>query len=308
MKSFEELKQGSMSGEGLKFLAQVIRYNLGTHKKTRLKQAGVSASHSLLHDEVSARHAERLSKELQRRAKRIGKDTGERLRFLTILHSTENLSDHGVRAAVVKMEKAYKKALTKLRLWSRGAIELEIVNLTILRKLCRIKSDEARKLNVLENLIPLKKLQGQLIPKSSGDTRVLVHLHCVVDLGEDFDANEKKLRKLFDGCDAWQRSPYQIELKKTFKDRTTANNLRSIAAYVTKGGNENLRYNAGFGRDLAEDLDAKIWRAGLGRSDKGAETIEDERGLTIGEVRRLDELYCWLMNRRRDRRGYILAS
>ena len=68
-----------------------------------------------------------------------------------------------------------------------------------------------------------------------------------------------------------------------------------------------LRYNAGFGRDLAEDLDAKIWKHfGVGRSARGGETVADERGLTVGEVQQLDALYVWLMNRRKDKRGYLL--
>ena len=53
---------------------------------------------------------------------------------------------------------------------------------------------------------------------------------------------------------------------------------------------------------------AKIWRAGLGRKDKGGETIEDERGLTVQEVKALDELYVWIMERRKDKRGYIIST
>jgi leucyl aminopeptidase (aminopeptidase T) len=101
---------------------------------------------------------------------------------------------------------------------------------------------------------------------------------------------------------------YQVTFDGLFKNRKTSNNLTKIAHYVTKGGNENLRYNAGFGRDLTEDLEGKIWRVGLGRADKGGETIEDERGLSVAEVRALDELYRWLMDRRSDKRGYLIAS
>ena len=36
--------------------------------------------------------------------------------------------------------------------------------------------------------------------------------------------------------------------------------------------------------------------------------FDDERGLTLGEVQQLDALYCWLMNRRRDKRGYVLGT
>ncbi len=38
------------------------------------------------------------------------------------------------------------------------------------------------------------------------------------------------------------------------------------------------------------------------------QTIEDERGLTIAEVRQLDALYVWLMKRRANKRGYVLWS
>jgi hypothetical protein len=34
--------------------------------------------------------------------------------------------------------------------------------------------------------------------------------------------------------------------------------------------------------------------------------VADERGLTVGEVQQLDALYVWLMNRRKDKRGYLL--
>ena len=54
-------------------------------------------------------------------------------------------------------------------------------------------------------------------------------------------------------------------------------------------------------------MEAKIWRNfGVGRSSRGGETVEDERGLTVGEVQQLDALYVWLMNRRKDKRGYLL--
>ena len=36
--------------------------------------------------------------------------------------------------------------------------------------------------------------------------------------------------------------------------------------------------------------------------------LDDERGLTVGEVQQLDALYSWLMNRRRDKRGYMLGT
>jgi hypothetical protein len=45
-------------------------------------------------------------------------------------------------------------------------------------------------------------------------------------------------------------------------------------------------------------------RAGEGRADQGAETVTDERGLTIGEIKLMDDIWCALMARKRNKRGY----
>lgn len=89
-----------------------------------------------------------------------------------------------------------------------------------------------------------------------------------------------------------------------------SNNLASIARYVVKGGNESLRYNACFGRDLAEDLGAKIWREGLGpaASEEDKKFVMDARGLNATEVKTLDTPCRRMMNRRNDKRSYLLTS
>jgi hypothetical protein len=137
---------------------------------------------------------------------------------------------------------------------------------------------------------------------------MIMSRHGIVDLIGNGNSllREEQLRRRFKKVAAWQRSPYQIELKRLFKARTISKNIRDIASYMTKGGNDQLRYNAGFGCDLAADLDAKIWRAGSGRADQGGETVPDERGLTVGEIKFLDDLWRDLMNRRRNKRGYLV--
>ena len=305
---FKELKRASNLGEGLRLLRSQVGYNLGTHKTLKLRRAGIGSTRSLLQDEVSRTHAGKLFKEFQSHTKRLGGEAKSRLRFLTILHSVEPLDDKLVRAAIATMERAYNRVLCKAAVWSRGAIELEIVNLTLLRRIGELDDDEKRKLNVLTNLVSSSGIPKRKLPRTSNDTRVLIHLHSVVDLGSDYEESEKGLRNLLGKTALWNRSPYQIELKKLFGGIPALRSLKKIAEYITKGGNDTLRYNAGFRRDLAGDLDAKMWREGFGRSDRGAETVEDERGLTVGEVEQLDQFYLWLMKRRRDTRGYILST
>jgi hypothetical protein len=306
-KAFKELKRKYRTGEALEEIRSVIRYDLGKQKKTRLKIAGVANSGSLLHNDISKKHAEKLAVELKARAKKIGSEANERFRFVTILQSLVNPTIASVSIEVERLEAQFDTIFGEEGLWSRGTIELELINLSILERISKARNVEARKLNVLNSIGDKEDYFGLLIPASKSDTKVLVHAHVVVDFGKDHEATKLKIDNKIDVSGYWNQ-PFQKEIKSLFRNKAVAKNLSHIASYVTKGGNDQLRYNAGFGRDLAEDLEAKIWRAGLGRKDKGGETIEDERGLTVQEVKALDELYVWLMERRKDKRGYIIST
>jgi hypothetical protein len=305
MKTFEKLKKDYQSGKALNETLAVNRFDLGTHKKTRLRKAGVKGSGSLLHKEVSEKHAELLKGELVARAKKLGLAANERLRFVTLLQAVVDPTIEKVSEAVTAMERQFKAVFGEMKLWSRGAIELEMVNLTILAQIAGVRDDEARKLNVLSSIGESEDFMGLIVPGAKDVTRVLVHCHVVVDFGKEPEKTKQEVEKRMKRLGYWAK-PYQKDLSGLYKTKSAAKNLRHIAAYVTKGGNENLRYNAGFGRDLAGDLEARIWREGTGRKDSGGDTVEDERGLTLGEVKRLDELYVWLMNRRKDKRGYLI--
>lgn len=309
---FHELREQALSGELFELIKTAIknafRFDLGTHKKTRLKQAGVAGSGSLLHGEVAKTHSAMLAGELRKRASRDGLvDANDRFRFMTVLQAVVEPDIEKVREAVEAMERDFNYTVGQMGVWSRGAIELEMVNLTILKKIGGLNDSEARKLNVLIDLAELEEFEGLMIPASGTITRLLVHSHVVIDLGPDHENAEAELRRRIQRRGCWSKK-YQVEIKGLFKSRKVVDNLDKIAAYLTKGGNENLRYNAGFGRDLAEDVEAKMWRSGLGRADRTGETIEDERGLSAAEVQALDALYVWLMKRRKDNRGYIIGS
>jgi hypothetical protein len=294
--SFEDLKRNPQ--RHFDRVRQLVRYDLGTHKRTRLKRAGCSSSGSLLHDDVAKRHAAMLFANYKVRLAKISKiDPRARLRFLTVLHAVTPLNKRDVMRAVDKMEAALRRAFKGTKAWLLGAIEVEIVSIALLRRIGSLTEDETRKLDVLGRL----RAEGD--DASSG---ILVHFHGVVDLGTNAAQRDDELRRRFDKIAAWQRSRYQVKMTRLFDAQTTLKSLSYIASYVTKGGNEKLRYSAGFGRDLDSDLDAKIWRSGMGRADQGGETYFDERGLTICEVAFLDEVWCEIMRRRRDKRGYLV--
>lgn len=186
--AFKELKRKSESGEALKSVREYMRdtfqYSLGKHKKTRLKIAGVEKSKTLLHSDIAEKHGERLAEELKKRALKIGSEADKRLKFVTILQATVDPTIEKVAEAVEHLETEYKRVFGGMKLWSRGAVELEVVNLELLYRISKIKVGEARKLNVLEDLRELKELQGLFVAEDRSETKVLVHCHTVVDFGK----------------------------------------------------------------------------------------------------------------------------
>ena len=194
-KAFKELKRKYKTGEALEEIRSVIRYDLGKQKKTRLKIAGVGSSGSLLHNDINKKHADKLAIELQTRAKKIGSAANQRFRFVTILQALVNPTIASVSREVEALEGQFKAIFGEQALWSRGAIELELINLSILERISKARDDEARKLNVLNSIGETEDYLGLLIPASKSDTKVLVHAHVVVDFGKDHQTVEEEIRR-----------------------------------------------------------------------------------------------------------------
>jgi hypothetical protein len=194
-----------------------------------------------------------------------------------------------------------------------GAVEVEIVNLPVLREIAK-KSDENehRKLAVLEEM---SSRHQKLFDRH--DVVALVHLHGIVDLGPWYaegkeDLLAKELR--------WEwRGKYRVEVKGTFsryydgRAIPIRRNLEKIANYMVKGGNEDLRYSARFGREVLEDgsplaanlLDNRMKKgAGNARYNEDA-TVEDFLSLTIHEIQVLVSVIDRLMGKRK-REGYLI--
>lgn len=150
-------------------------------------------------------------------------------------------------------------------------------------------------------------LEGLIDPADGYlDTGLLVHVHGVLDLCNSI-LREDEIRDRLQASPFWSKAPYQVELKAFFSTNDITKNLTNIAAYITKGGNETLRYNPGFGRDPTEHLEAQIWRAGIGRKDNGADTTTDERALSFREISSLDEIWRALMHWSANGRGYLIS-
>lgn len=291
--AFQRLKETAK--ERFEWLRSIMRPDLGTHKRTRLVQAGCGHSQSLLHDNVAARHAKLLADDFRTLFGR-GRHQ-DQLRFLTLLHAVTRLDKGEALRSASRMEELIQQSLAEIDINCLGAIEVEVVSLRLLRRIASQRGDEIRKLNVLNQLA---------IPNADLDVGVLVHFHGIVDL-RNSTLHETELRKRILAMNEWRRAPFQLEIKGFFETRSLPENLGNIAGYLTKGGNEKLRYNSGFGRNSHDELDAQIWRTGIGRADKGAETVTDSRSLSFAEIAILDQIWTALMNRRNDNRGYLVG-
>ena len=312
-KAFAEMKRKSQSGEMYDFLRSQMRFNVGTHRKTRLKKVGAAGSGSLLHVDVAAEHEKLFKDEYNKRVDLIGvKNARNRLKWVTILQEVVDPNVEDVSWAVERLENQFKENVRDVGLWSRGAIELEIVNVALLEGIAERDEGEQRKLETLTGMWGTDEYQGMKIFSDKSRSKVLVHAHIVVDLGADFERNEELLREKFDKVNSWNRAKRQVFIKSLESDKTVKKSMNHLAYYVTKGGNVTkhgrVEYKANFGEDTAEHLDRQMAKKGLGRADKGSETIEDERGLTAGDLAKLDELIVWLMNRRKDKRGYLVST
>ncbi|EKS29881.1 hypothetical protein [Afipia felis] len=290
---FEKLKQERATA--FKKLQDSLQSTLGSHRATRLAKAGCRDSGTLLHDDIARRHARMLADDLKAMCE-SNAGSQDDLRFLTILHAVSPLSCDDALAKSSELERHLLGCLSSARVGCLAAVEFEVVNLSLLRKIKSRSNSETRKLDVLEKIGTPDIASG-----------VLVHLHGVLNFSKaklDADAFRAELRKE----KAWSRSNYQIEIKNFHSGKPLAENLERIASYLTKGGNEPLKYNPGFGRDADSLLDTQIWRGKSGRVENGAEAVPDERGLTIGEIGLLDQIWQRQMATRDDNRGYLIET
>lgn len=309
---FKAMKRRSKSGKEMARLrdaAAGVPFLLGMQKRTRLKRAGCEKSGTLLHNDVAKRHAEKMFAEYKRLTARSNYDAS-RLRYVTVLYEVCNLDERKIISSCESMIASVKSDLKRSKVaWGLGSAEVELVNLDLLARINDLTEDGKRKFQVLCDMAPKVYRANGLVDKqaSTSGVKALVHCHVLVDMGDNQEVAELCLRKQL----AHYTHRYQTEVKTTFSEQPLHKKLRAIAAYNTKCGNEQLRFKAGFRRDLGDDVEAKMWRAGLGRKDRGDyETIttEDERGLSALHVAFLDRVYGVLMRLRRDKRGYRIYA
>lgn len=328
------------------------RFLVGSHNSKKLKKSLSTAGRldladrTLLTPTVHKSHAKRLSDRYQARWDTIRDKAradwsklpratraltvkatdheiaANHLRFLTLVDSVTAVdANAALRAAIKLKEKLITTASAIKSITCLGSIEIEVVSMSLMRELGRLDkptASEQRKLDVCEKLA--EGLKGTLYGEDQ--SLFLIHFHGVVTAKDpkQFDAFNERLKKV----KAWSLASRQIELKKLSthfggKPKSVDQNLRHIATYITKGGNDwmankaYLRYKIGFENDddLVNDEAswiAKNWRKNeLLRQEHALDGITDMLSLTVQEIVQLALVIDGLMGLDRTRTGYRVS-
>lgn len=301
---FKRLKKSPE--ETLEYIRGKLRFNIGQQRDTKLRCLGDLRDKTLLTRSVAEQHAERLEKQFLLRWKELSQlEMEKRLRFWTVLHAVIPLD---VDETVQSVEDMF----TRLRIICSGirgievvaAAELEVVNIDKMKEIAS-EADEARKLDVIVDMLPA---QEKSLFKSGVSSFVLVHFHGIVDLGS---AGEENAQNLVSKSEWYWENRYQVELKRLYSTKTLKKNLKDIAAYLTKGGNENLIYKIGFGYDTEDKINRQLLKSGKAKLEDDYAGFENALSLTIDELVFLGNAIERLMMRtgsKTMRNGYLFRG
>lgn len=317
-RSFRQLMeaQSQRVREYFSALAPLRRFQIGTQNETRLKQALVigKAAHlidrTLLSKSVHQIHTARLAARLSHLCR--GK-ANQSVGFVTILDSLELIDHRRCLARVQRFRDQLNTTLQSVRgLHLIGTIECEVVSPTLMRLVADRSESEERKLAVLESMIA-----RQIKPRDQSlSAFFLIHAHAVVVCAEnDWGALERACRGV------WTHDARQVRLQTLSeqfagKPRSLKTNLRFIARYITKGGNDfiggnaYLRYKIGFENTdtpTEEEWVARNWRRSQAlKQERIEEGIDDAFGLSVGEICALTRVIDGMMSTHPQRTGYAV--
>lgn len=304
--AFKRLKQQSGVTEPNR-LRHFLKFPAGTHKRKRLAQAvGTQrAKRTILDSTMHERHQQKLFTRFLKAWGRLSDaEKRRRLRLLTILDTVCGVEPKEILRAVEAMEEKLRGALAPHmgQLGIIGVAEVEIVDLGLYGE--QDSDEEARKGQVLRDLVRRSGLKGAgtLFPTMTGTEHfALVHLHAIMDLGISAETTQQHVENTL--RHHWQR-PWCVELKRFFTTFSVKDSLRNLAGYLTKGGNDTLRFRKQFGGGAVEGMELAMVKQGYAESGE----YEDHLGLSVGEVSVLVEVYDALMGRNSTRDGYVFLG
>lgn len=304
---------------------------VGTHNSQRLTRALQTGNvphlinRTLLSRSVHETHTDLLFNRLQ---KQCGRKRNQDIKFLTVLHKLVGMDASICLQEVLRFKDRLDETFGQCRgIHVIGTMECEVVSLDLMRQVMPVdSSSEKHKLKVLENLhrksFPRKESGTETdhvtdnplpIPVST-PSYFLVHFHGVVVEHHWKSTLSDALGKSFG------QVPNQVllqPLSEQFggKTRTVQENLKFIARYLTKGGNDfingqsYLRYKIRFKNEVSrseEEWVSRHWRTDEDlRREHLEEGVNDPLSLSRGEICHLARVIDGMMGWHRRRTGYV---
>ena len=266
---------------------------------------------SILYPDVSEKHADAAERTLFSRI-RTSPDLPDidkhestarrRLQCMTVLFALADLDAAGLQDAIAGLRQWLNRLYADESVnWILGAVELEIVDLPLMRRLIRSDADTTKP-HVLGRLPTVNSGNG------IGDRQCLIHFHGVIDVAEGKIDHVRGLMSKPGTLDILDEGTIISELKgfsKTWdkKKKSLRKNLSHWIRYPFKGGNDGLRINHRWGRDRSDVESAMARSAKARREDPDRDFDLDERSLTYAEIVWLNDAYYWLSQGKADGRG-----
>lgn len=345
----KQKENGVATKAALKKYFTESRFLIGTHNSKRLSRSLLShdkyelTQTTLLNSDVHKAHSENLAVQFIRKwdaiktsrlaewsallsdiKNAVPRPTDSTIsssshRFLTLVDSVELLNAPSAVGSVKRMKRELAACIRKVRgVTCLGAVEVEVISIKMMRRIRELNSSteiEQRKLEVCEVLAE-PWLNGVYEGERS---HMLIHFHGVITA--DRESNFEKLSAILRSQPQWSQAPRQIELKKLSEEfagrkKTTENNLKDIAKYITKGGNDwnagkaYLRYKISFNNEMnlnEEEWSAFNWRRNEElRQEHQEEGITDILSLTPHEISELATVIDGMMSLDKTRTGYLI--
>lgn len=312
-------------------MLEIARYPPLLKKLQKLKRLKLGRESNLF-DSVADKHSLILEQEVHRS---FLSTPSSQIRFVTLLDSIVELNiDLALeRAQFIKRNlEAIQKRISELKII--GAFEFEIVSFDLMKAYRQGDYEDAscnaNKISVLSTLASVRQTYreycGMQLPEEVAGSRVLVHIHALVDFGTDTDSNIAAFKKAISYVEEWKLHSTQLDVKSLYSTRSYRENIKTLCRYMTKGGNEELHYKLFYGRDkdifIEEEYLAAIYRFPFDtKGMKRREIInlrnamyddiafENNRHLTHAEIRFLNDLNNagMRLSNSRNRTGYLFT-
>jgi hypothetical protein len=319
--------------DAMRLEALSSKFNVGTQNKRRLRQSLAVTGHNhlehttLLSPDVHKIHAEKLELRYLKKWNSISSkyenkiEAKSKFRFLTLLDCIEFPSTTIALRTIEKFKNSLESIThSSTGIWLLGCIEVEVVSFAAMRKIKKLTTTasggETRKLDVCEKLLEKLKEKDRHL-----DSYLLIHFHGLVTASSERRFHE--FRKLLEKNKRWKSARWQIELKQLSeayggKSKSVELNLKDIARYITKGGNDwigkksYLRYKVSFDNEYLDAEEYWIqsnWRTDdVLRGEHQEDGLEDSRSMTRSEILLLAQVIDGMMDTARGRTGYLVAA